>query len=162
VPFIVSVGLLRRGRREELLTVAAAVALTYFVNFALFFCIPALGPRTAPEIAGLHHAQYHGPLFARLCRLAEGDAGPVVGAVFPSSHVSAALAWGLATFRFDRRLSLIAIGLAAGIMPSTVYLGYHFAIDCVAGALLPLATVPLAFAMARRRGEIVSTTLERA
>jgi hypothetical protein len=156
VPAVIGVLLLHRGRRDELLTVVGAVALTYVVNFILFLLIPALGPRSTPGLADLHHAHYHGPLFARLCLFAEGDAGPIAGAVFPSSHVSATLAWGLATYRYSRPLGRLATALALAIAPATVYLGYHAAIDSVAGALLPLVTVPAAFALMRRRGEVDS------
>ena len=153
VPAIIGVVLLRRGRRDELLTVVGAVGLTYITNFILFLLIPALGPRSTPGLAELHHADYHGPLFARLCLFAEGEAGPIAGAVFPSSHVSATLAWGLATMRYSRPLGRFAVAVALAIVPATVYLGYHHAIDAVTGALLPLATVPVAFALMRRRGE---------
>ena len=149
VPVVVSAWFLRRGRRDDLLATGGAVALTYFTNFVLFLLVPAVGPRSVPGLAELHHGHYDGPLFARICLLVEGDAGPIAGAVFPSSHVSATLAWGLAALRHDRRLGLPAIGVGLGIMPATVYLGYHHAIDALAGAVLPLATVPAAFALMR-------------
>jgi membrane-associated phospholipid phosphatase len=156
VPVVISVAFLRRGRYDDLLAVGGVVALTYFVNFFLFLLVPALGPRSTPGLAELHHSHYGGPLFARLCLLAEGEAGPIAGAVFPASHVSATLAWGLATRRYDQPLGWATVGVALAIMPSTVYLGYHYPIDAVAGALLALVTVPGALALLRRHGEIQS------
>lgn len=153
VPVFVTVSLFRRGRLADLLAAGSAVALTYFTNFILFLLIPAVGPRSVPGLAELHHGTYDGPLFARICLALEGEAGPIAGAVFPSSHVSATIAWGLAMLHCDRRLAWPALGVGLALVPATVYLGYHHAIDGLTGALLPLATVPAAYALLRRRGE---------
>ncbi len=153
VPVVVTASLLRRDRLDDLLAAGSAVALTYFTNFILFLLIPAVGPRSVPGLAELHHGTYDGPLFARLCLALEGEAGPIAGAVFPSSHVSATIAWGLAMLHCERRLAWLALGVGLGLVPATVYLGYHHAVDGLTGALLPLATVPAAYALMRRRGE---------
>lgn len=160
VPLIVTIPLIRRGRRDDVLALAGAVTLTYFVNFALFLAIPALGPRSAPELAALHHDHYSGPFFARLAFALLGTEGPVQGAAFPSSHVSATMTWALAALRIDRRLGLRALPFALGIMPATVYLGYHHAVDPLAGALLALACARIGLAIARRRRRPSRTQLD--
>ena len=43
-------------------------------------------------------------------------------------------------------------------MPATVHLGYHDPIDSLTGALLAFATVPVAFSVMRRRGELALAT----
>jgi membrane-associated phospholipid phosphatase len=133
VPWII------RGHKDQVLAAGAIAALTYYLNYTLFYVMPAQGPRFVPELAGAHTAQFHGPVFASLCRTLMGDAGAVKGGCFPSSHVSGAVAWSLACLRYGwPSQTRIIAGLSIGLTFGTVYLGYHYGVDPLGGLVMGL------------------------
>ncbi|WP_255151082.1 phosphatase PAP2 family protein [Halorarius halobius] len=72
---------------------------------------------------------------------------------FPSLHTSlsvtaAAFAWR--TRRRYPRWAAVAVPLAAGVVVSTMYLGIHWAMDVIAGALLAAVSVALADRLVER------------
>lgn len=143
-----------RGHREQVFAAGAIAALTYYINYTLFYLLPAQGPRFLPELANLHHTQFHGPAFAALCRDLMGDAGAVKGGCFPSSHVSGAVAWSLACMRYGwptqtRIISVLSVGLTIG----TVYLGYHHGVDPLGGLVMGVIGYGLTVWWLKSRGE---------
>ena len=138
MPFAVTVPWLRAGRRDLVLQAAGVAALTCVVSFALYFAIPALGPRRMPELQALHQARHAGPVLGRDRARHRGDAGAVAGGVFPSLHVAATTAWAVTARRAGSRSELTWL-CAVGMLPAAVYLGYHHAVDVIAGFLLGAA-----------------------
>ena len=82
--------------------------------------------------------------------LANPDPHPLVGlpatGSFPSGHATVAFACATALALAVPRLALPLFGLAASIAWSRVYVGVHYPLDVLAGAVLG---VVLAFAVAR-------------
>lgn len=108
------------------------ISSIYALNYALFFLLPSLGPRTFNAVT----AHIEGPLFARFIFGTQGDTGAVLGAVFPSAHVSVAMGWAIVMSWYAPRAAWVAVASAAGIAFSTVYLGFHYGVDVIAGTAL--------------------------
>jgi membrane-associated phospholipid phosphatase len=70
----------------------------------------------------------------------------VQACIFPSGHVAAVTAVGLAVRAYLPRLGVLFLFVAASIAVATVYGRYHYAADAVAGALVGVA----AFLISRR------------
>lgn len=130
VPFL-GFWLYFRRRYEAFRVFATSVACTFASCFLAFVFFPVRGPYY--EFPG--HVVPHLGLFPPLV-YGMLERGASVGAAFPSSHVAGATVVALMSFRLERRLTpflgLLAIGIAIG----TVYGGFHYAIDALAGALV--------------------------
>ena len=154
IGFIFAVPVLLMGRREEAWAGASIALFTYVVNYTLFILLPAVGPRMIPEIEALRTAHHlDGGFFAGIHTALQGDHGAVRGNAFPSAHVSASVAWAMVAWRYQRNLSWLLWILTAGTAFSTVYLGYHHAIDPIAGLLLGVGCYWLGLRLVQRRGE---------
>ncbi len=136
MPLIVFVFLLR-GRVEELGRVISIVCFALLSCDLLYLLLPALGPRMADATAGAHTREYGGYLFAEITRGIQSGGG-IRGGCFPSSHVVGAILWPLASARYEPALGRSIAPIAIGVPPATVYLGYHHAVDALAGIILGL------------------------
>jgi membrane-associated phospholipid phosphatase len=65
-------------------------------------------------------------------------------AAFPSLHGAYAIIFSYFMIKIDRRLALISLPITFGILFSTLYLGQHYLIDLIGGALYAL--IPCAIA----------------
>jgi membrane-associated phospholipid phosphatase len=135
--------------------------LTMYGCYLVFIFFPVQGPwYTPPHPAVADHA-----VFARLVHaMLEGSAAR--GAAFPSSHVAGAVSVALVAFRFSRRLSYALGVIALSTVVATVYGGFHYAIDAVAGlvfgVVIGLAGPRVHAAISRRiRGEVLPPGGER-
>lgn len=153
IAFVFAVPVLLLGRREHAWAGASIALFTYVVNYTLFVLLPAVGPRMIPEIEALRTARLDGGFFAWLHTLLQGDQGAVRGNAFPSAHVSASVAWAMVAWRYQRSLSWIIWILTLGTAFSTVYLGFHHAIDPIGGLLLGVACYWVGLRLIQRRGE---------
>ncbi len=107
--------------------------------------LASVGPRAVP--ASLTRGPFY-RLMAVLYRLVE----PQGGAAFPSSHVTVAVATLWFTWRYLggwRWLHLLAVIM---LCISTVYCGYHYAVDVFGGLAAAAVLVPLGQWMHRRWG----------
>jgi membrane-associated phospholipid phosphatase len=158
IPFVYAVTMVITRRRPEVWAGASLALFTYVVNYVLFLLLPAIGPRMVPAIEALrvNTLHGHGP-FVWLLHLVQGDHGTVRGAAFPSAHVSASVVWAMAAWRYARRISWLLWILSLGTAFSTVYLGFHHAIDPVAGLLLGTITYLVGLRILRARGEDPTT-----
>ncbi|MFQ5853673.1 MAG: phosphatase PAP2 family protein, partial [Candidatus Binatia bacterium] len=129
---LVTLPLYFQGKREETIAAFSIVTFTYFMNFLLFYSLPALGPKMIPWIEELHTAEYTGYLVSSFNRFVQAN-GSVMGGAFPSSHVSGALVWSLTAWRYNRRFGYLLLPMVLGVAISTVYLGYHHAVDPTSG-----------------------------
>jgi membrane-associated phospholipid phosphatase len=141
-----------RKKYEETLAVISQITLIYYGNFILFYLIPAVGPHHSSVLAQSGDHQSGGFLFAALNAVLQGSAG-VRGAAFPSSHVAGALGWVLAAGRYSRRLGWALAPVALGVGLATVYLGYHHAVDPMAGYVWGAAGFIIGLRWLKKRGE---------
>jgi membrane-associated phospholipid phosphatase len=154
LPFLFAVPLAIVGRRREVWAGASIGLFTYVVNYTLFLLLPAVGPRMVPEIEALRTATVDGGgPFVWLQYLIQGESGAVRGAAFPSAHVSASVAWALAAWRYARPTAFVLWPFVIGTALSTVYLGYHHAIDPIAGLPLGVLCYAIGLRILQARGE---------
>lgn len=140
----------------------ASLVWVWILGTASYYAIPSLGPfDSAPrEFAGLPHmpiqdtqARYMAARADLLAHPSAHDAFAQVSA-FASLHVGvAAVILGIAWWHRLRRTTIAMTIFVAGTMVATVYLGWHFAVDDIAGlAIAGLAWVlgPLTVGIRRR------------
>jgi hypothetical protein len=140
----------------------ASLVWVWILGTACYYAIPSLGPfDSAPqEFAGLPHmpiqdtqARYMDQRAHLLADPSAHDAFAQVSA-FASLHVGvAAVILGIAWWHRLRRTTIALTIFLAGTIVATVYLGWHFALDDVAGlAIAGLAWVlgPLTVGIRRR------------
>jgi PAP2 superfamily len=159
------------------ISVVAAIALTervrdgyvflasaiwvWILGVGSYYLIPSLGPfHSAPaEFAGLPHtmiqdtqARYLGQRAYLLAHPAASDAFAQISA-FASLHV-AVTCLILLTARYYglRRTSIALTVFLAGTIVATVYLGWHFAVDDVAGLLIAYVAFSIGRLMVYPRG----------
>jgi membrane-associated phospholipid phosphatase len=116
------------------------ISFCYYVSYAGYFTIPALGPRFA--LADRHTVSLETTPLSRgiaenINRLERTKLD-----VFPSGHTMIAVAVLIVAYRRARRLFWILLPVAAGLIVSTVYCRYHYVVDVLAGALLAAVSVP--------------------
>jgi membrane-associated phospholipid phosphatase len=132
---------------QESLTTLTLVFLTCCMIYIVY---PVTGP---------YH--YFGPpdvadLGGGMAALAHGvvKSGSSVGTAFPSSHTAVAVAIWLAAARLAPRVFWVLTLIVPALALATIYGGFHYAIDTLAGAVLGLACAvigpPLNSFLARR------------
>jgi membrane-associated phospholipid phosphatase len=131
---IVLVPLFFLNKHSEIFATIAIVMFTFFTNFILFHFLPALGPQMIESIKALGSGEFSGYWVASITKFFQAK-GSVKGACFPSSHISASVAWSLSALRYEKRIGIFLLPFTIGTSVSTVYLGYHHAIDPIAGFL---------------------------
>jgi hypothetical protein len=112
-----------------------AVALAFYVSYAIFAVFPVAGPRYDFDPIGGDIAQ--GTVYGVVHTILE--AGSSKGTAFPSSHIAAAGAAVLAAGREDRRLFWWLLPALLALTLGTVYGRFHYGVDAAAGAALALA-----------------------
>jgi membrane-associated phospholipid phosphatase len=118
-----------RHRRSEYARTLLALVLVYGACFSVYLLFPVDGPRflfgpaPAPD----------GPV--RRLVLSILASGSSRGTAFPSSHVAASAVASLCALRFQRRIGVVVSVLTVGLTLATVYGGFHYAIDAVAGLI---------------------------
>jgi membrane-associated phospholipid phosphatase len=118
------------GARRKLAATTLALVMVYAICFLVYPLFPVDGPRflvgpaPAPD----------GPI--RRYVLALLERGSSRGTAFPSSHVAASVVAALCALQHQRRLGVIAAVIAAGLTIATVYGGFHYAVDALAGLVL--------------------------
>ncbi len=153
LPLSLGVALVFAERLRAALFYAAALGLNWIIGAATYFLLPALGPiYFYPQwFAGLPHTET-----ARLQDLLMSDriaflADPATGtpqaiAAFVSLHISISCTALLASYLFGlgRRLKQ-ALWIWLGITAvATVYLGWHYFIDDIAGVFVAVAALLVA------------------
>ena len=128
-----------RARFREMMVGLLVVS---FFGLAGYILVPAIGPLYTL------HSQYTVPLdtpIAALNRQMEFmDFARIRRDVFPSLHVAISFVVWLYAWRNSKRLFWILSPVILSLWISTVYLRYHYLIDCVAGLIL----APLSYAAA--------------
>lgn len=149
---VVTISLFLKKKRQAALAAFSVVTLTYCSNYILFLLLPTLGPKVCSFLQGLEIRQSSGFLFAQINHIVQSK-GSVMGAAFPSSHVSGATVWALVSLRYFKKLGYVLIPLAVGVAVSTVYLGHHHALDPIFGLGWGILVYALAVRVLKNRKE---------
>ncbi len=119
----------RAGQRFE--RVGFLIVLTFYVSYAGYFAVPAVGPRYALDLDPLPRGTVSRGIDDALTK-AETN----VRDVFPSGHTMVVTAVLVEAVRRSRRTFLFFLPFAAGLIVSTVYCRYHYVVDVLAGLAL--------------------------
>jgi hypothetical protein len=137
--------------REAYVFVVSAM-WAWILGVASYYVIPSLGPfHAAPaEFAGLRHTSIQTTQASYVAQRAHLLAQPHAHdafaqiAAFASLHCAlTCLIWLMARYYGLRVLSWVAFAFLVGTMVATVYLGWHFAVDDIAGIAIAWVAVQL-------------------
>ena len=138
-----------RGRFREMM---CGVLVVSFFGLLGYLVVPAIGPMYT-----LRH-QYTVPLAQPLGvfnrHVEFMDFARIRRDVFPSLHVGISFVVWLYARRNSRPLAWVLAPLVLSLWVSTVYLRYHYLVDCVAGLVLAPVSYGLANWMFKRFGEV--------
>ncbi|MGH7724891.1 MAG: phosphatase PAP2 family protein [Candidatus Eiseniibacteriota bacterium] len=118
-----------RARFSEALT---AIVLVFLACCMIFVIFPVVGP--------YHHfghppasswPGFFGPLVHAIV-----DRGSSLGTAFPSSHTAVAVCVWLTAWRLHRPAFWLLTAIVPALAVGTVYGGFHYAVDTIAGVLL--------------------------
>jgi membrane-associated phospholipid phosphatase len=142
------------GRREAFRYALTVVLAVFFTCYVVFIVFPVAGPwyvfaRPDPDRMGW--------LFPHM-EQAVLNAAASEGAAFPSSHVAAALATWLLSWRLSRGAFRVLALIVPALVVGTVYGGFHYASDALSGALVGIA----GFALGPRLYRALGGDVERA
>lgn len=136
-----------RGRRECFARTLLALTVVYGACFVTYLVFPVDGPRFLSGPA----AAPEGPV--RTFVLALLQAGSSRGTAFPSSHVAASVVASLSALSCQPRVGVVVSVLTLGLAAATVYGGFHYAVDALAGVAVGL----VAWLVARTLWRALST-----
>lgn len=115
------------------------ITLAYYVSYAGYFALPAVGPRFTIE----HSVPLDATAIARAVAETLDHLERSKLDVFPSGHTMIAVAVLLVAWRRRRPAFWRLLPFASGLVASTVYCRYHYVIDLVAGTALAFLVVPV-------------------
>lgn len=134
------------GRIGAYRRVVFTLVVVILAHQAAFIAFPVLGPRYLfPAPGGPLEA---GPLYQLTHRVLESGSSP--GTAFPSSHVGISVGVTIALFREGIRAAPWLALLTTLLAVATVYGGFHYAVDAVAGVVLGVAAAMVAPPLRRR------------
>jgi membrane-associated phospholipid phosphatase len=113
---------------------AFLIVLAFYVSYAGYFLVPAVGPRyTVSHLGPLPRGPVSAAIDGTLDRLETNKRD-----VFPSGHTMVTFAVVLLAARRSRKLALAFLFFAIPLWLATVYGRYHYLVDVLAGfALTP-------------------------
>jgi membrane-associated phospholipid phosphatase len=124
------------------------LTLCYYVSYAGYFALPALGPRFA--LAARHTVVLETTALSAAIERTLNELERTKFDVFPSGHTMIAVAVLLVAFRRARDVFRVLLPFAILLILSTVYCRYHYVVDVLAGIILAIATVPVGDALWER------------
>jgi membrane-associated phospholipid phosphatase len=128
------------GTSREFRRFAFVIVTVFYVSYAGYFALPAVGPRfTVPHAAPLPRGAVSQTIDSTLNFLERNKRD-----CFPSGHTMVVTAVLMEAARRSRRTFLGFLPFAIGLVTATIYGRYHYAADVIAGLALTLAIVPLA------------------
>ena len=150
VPFVLLTALViwRRGGRNFASFVAAMVLTSYFA-LVTFVLLPTAPPWVSGVASNLVRTTGLGTLPGFLAPISAFMV-PDYFASFPSLHAAYTIIAAYFLFKTDTRLGLVGAAIAGATLFSTLYLGQHFAIDLIGGAVYALVPCVLAERLSRR------------
>jgi membrane-associated phospholipid phosphatase len=143
----------RVGSAREFPRFAFTILAVFYVSYAGYFVLPAIGPRyTIPHAAPLPRGAVSRTIDSTLDRLETNKRN-----CFPSGHTMVTVAVLIEAARRSRRTFLAFLPFALGLIAATVYGRYHYLTDVLAGLVLVAVTVPLARAAYERVAAALGT-----
>lgn len=147
LPVIPGLELWRRGS-AHFWEAKTMVLLGLILAYLGYFATPALGGQgVAPASSGA-------VVFNSLSHAIATAEGADARDTYPSGHVMTSLVAIAVCVRHRLRIGWVTIPLALAIMFSTIYLRYHYVIDCVAGLWMGAGAIFLGWWMCRDRSGV--------
>jgi membrane-associated phospholipid phosphatase len=159
---VLAVGLgLYFRRRREYYPYIFTISFVFYICYLTYIFVPVMGPHGADSGIVFHGALASvGPravpatvrsgFFYKLMGVIYEVAEPEGGAAFPSSHVAVALGTLWFTWRYLKRARWLHALAVVMLCTSTVYCGYHYAVDVFGGLAAAAVLVPVGEAIHRR------------
>lgn len=146
VPLAMAVALHLKGRRAEFDAALFGFVATLLVSYLGYFLFPTTGPRVPraeeEEVLGGGAISAAVRSFVHFAEVNQLDA-------FPSGHTALSLVFLCYGWRLFPRWRAPLLAATVGIVFSTVYLSWHYAVDLVAGAIQALSMAALVPALRR-------------
>lgn len=139
-----------KGDYEVIIKALAAICLTFFSSYLLFFLYPIEGPRY--HFSGLYEHAIHGPVFRSFVEFVQRT-GSVHGGCMPSSHVGVTLVITIFCLKYYRRAGILLLFITSGMMLGTFYGRYHYVSDVIVGAAIGLV---MTWIVLRKKGPITA------
>ncbi len=117
------------------------ITFCFFVSYAGYFLVPALGPRVS--LANRHSVILETTALSATIERTLNELEHTKFDVFPSGHTMIATAVLLVAFRRSRDVFWSLLPVSIGLILATVYCRYHYVVDVLAGLILAFAAVPL-------------------
>jgi membrane-associated phospholipid phosphatase len=136
-------------RHDIIKSSLAAICLTFFISYLLFYLYPIEGPRY--YFADRYVNEISGPVFRPIVEFIQMNAA-VHGGCMPSSHVGVAVVILIFCLKYFRKVGILLIPVNLGLAVGTVYGRYHYISDVIIGAAIGMVTTY--FVM--RRSEVKS------
>lgn len=143
IPIVACFIYLRRPR-DRFREMMCGLLVVSFLGLLGYVLVPAIGPMYT--LHGQYTVALSTPLAALNRQMEFMDFARIRRDVFPSLHVAISFVVWLYAWRNSKRLFYILAPVILSLWLSTVYLRYHYLIDCIAG----LALAPLSYAVANR------------
>jgi membrane-associated phospholipid phosphatase len=132
LPVILIVTLYLKGRIEEFNRCVFVLAFGYYISFIGYILFPAVGPRYT--LAHLQSIPLEGSCITDFVRDILDTVEHNKRDCMPSGHTQIALMVLSLAHRYEKLLFYILFPIICGLILSTVYLRYHYAIDLFVGA----------------------------
>lgn len=132
VPLTLGLLLYLRGRRPQFSQALTAILGVFVTCCAIFIAFPVAGPyHYFGHAAPASLPGFFGPLVHGIV-----DRGSSVGTAFPSSHTAVAVCVWVTAWRLSRPAFWALAPVVPGLALATVYGGFHYALDTLAGVVL--------------------------
>jgi len=125
---------------------AFVMVFVFYVSYACYFLVPAIGPRYTLAHAGPLPRGAIAQVIDHTLDVLEKNKRDC----FPSGHTMVLTAVLLEAYRRSKKTFWAFLPFAAGLYVATVYCRYHYVADVIAGFALAFVTVPVGNALYRR------------
>ncbi len=142
---ILGVDLLRSGNRKGFLFFFFALMYGFYLSYAGYLLVPAIGPRfTLYDFAKLDRqlpGLYLTPVLRHIINSGESITNVAKAAMlaqrdcFPSGHTEMTVITIAMAMKYRAKSAMVIMPLGTGLIFATVYMRYHYGVDVIAGAL---------------------------
>ncbi len=139
LPITLGVVLKVKGRNLEFDRSLFLIMLCFYISYAGYMLMPALGPRFT--ISHLQGADLSGYFIAGHVQEILNRLEGIKRDAFPSGHTGIALTVLYLSRRYARELYRFFLPCVLALIVSTVYCRYHYVVDVLGGILLALITI---------------------